>query len=417
MSQINVQSSSVVRPAAAAALKPAALPSAAAAAKPRLAWIDAIRWTVIAMVVLMHACVTYSGLGGWFYKEPGELGIGAQLAFPLYQTFAQAFFMGLLFFVSAAFVPASYDKKGFWRFLGERAFRLGIPSLVFMLVLDPLTNRIRELGTGGAVTWKAWLAGIPSHITSGSFLSASGPLWFAVALLLFCVVYALVRGAAGILGWKKAPAQALIPTPRGVHATAALLIIAIAVGSFLVRLVMPIGTSVMNMQLCYFTQYVVMFAVGLWAGRKGILNSIPRKTGMAWLKLSFAVGVPAWFLLLGFGGALSGKLDFFMGGLHWQSAAFSAWEAFFCVAVSIGLITLYRERMNARGRLAALFSDTSFSVYVFHAPILVAVSMALRPLHTFPLLKTGIAFTAAFLLSVCVAWVVRRIPGVRKVFA
>jgi uncharacterized membrane protein len=76
-----------------------------------MAYIDNIRWTVIAMVVLVHASVTYSGLGSWYYKEPAVLDLGPKLIFWMYTIFSQAFFMGLLFFVAAVFIPASYDKR------------------------------------------------------------------------------------------------------------------------------------------------------------------------------------------------------------------------------------------------------------------------------------------------------------------
>lgn len=147
----------------------------AAPAGARLAYIDTIRWTVIAMVVLMHACVA------------------STLLFSLYQTFAQAFFMGLLFFLAGTLVPGAYGRKGFVRFLADRPVRLGVPSLVFMLVLDPLTNIIREIATGVGFSWTAFLPGYRDFVLSGRFLSASGPLWFAVALLVFSIVYAVAR--------------------------------------------------------------------------------------------------------------------------------------------------------------------------------------------------------------------------------
>ncbi len=136
-------------------------PMTSGAEKPRMAYVDNIRWTVIAMVVLVHACVTYSGLGSWYYKEPAVLDLGAKLVFWMYSIFSQAFFMGLLFFVSATFMPGSYDKKGFARFIGERAFRLGIPALFFMLVLDPLTTLAREVGTGSLDSLPAALGRYP----------------------------------------------------------------------------------------------------------------------------------------------------------------------------------------------------------------------------------------------------------------
>jgi len=389
------------------------IPSISAGAKPRMAWIDNIRWTVIAMVVIVHSFVTYSGLGSWYYKEESVLDIGAKLVFWMYNIFSQAFFMGLLFFVAAAFVPASYDRKGFGRFVGERAFRLGIPALVYMLILDPVTNLIRDVGTGQFVSWPAALGKYPAYIASASFLGSSGPLWFAVALLVFSLVYAVARL---ILGAPKARAE-LSLTPKKVHIAAAIMMAVIAAGSFLIRLVQPVGTSWFNMQLCFFSSYIVLFVVGLWAGRRGLLMKLPRQAGMMWLKLAFIIGVPAWFLLLGLGGALSGSEQTFLGGLHWQAAGYAAWEAFFGVSMSIGLVTLYRDQANVRNRGTSLLSGTSFGIYTFHAPILVGVSVALRAFAMYPLAKAVLVAAIAFALSLGFAWVVRKVPGLGKVFA
>jgi surface polysaccharide O-acyltransferase-like enzyme len=191
----------------------------------------------------------------------------------------------------------------------------------------------------------------------------------------------------------------------------------IAAGSFFVRLVQPVGTSWYNMQLCFFPEYVVLFVVGLWAGRRGFLRALPRQAGMMWLKLAFIIGVPSWFLLLGLGGALTGSEQAFVGGMHWQAAGYAAWEAFFAVSVSIGLLTLYREKANVRNRGTGLLADTCFGIYVFHAPILVAVSMVLRTYTVYPLAKAAIAAAVAFALSLGFAWVVRKVPGLRRVFA
>jgi len=47
-----------------------------AQAKPRLAFIDNLRWVMIVLVVSMPAAVTYSHLGSWYFMEdpkPGPL--------------------------------------------------------------------------------------------------------------------------------------------------------------------------------------------------------------------------------------------------------------------------------------------------------------------------------------------------------
>ncbi len=207
------------------------------------------------------------------------------------------------------------------------------------------------------------------------------------------------------------------PTSRAVHVAAVALMAVMAAGSFFVRMAAPIGESWNNMQLCFFPQYILLFAIGLWAGRVGLLQSLPRQAGKLWFKLAFAVGVPAWFLLMGFGGALSGSVDAYGGGWTWQAGAYAAWEAFFCVAVSIGLITLYRERVNVNNRGTKLLSSTSFGIYVFHTPLLVGAAVLLRTATMYPLAKGLIIAVGAWVASLAVAWIVRRIPGIGKLFA
>ena len=140
------------------------------------------------------------------------------------------------------------------------------------------------------------------------------------------------------------------------------------------------------MQLCFFPEYIVLFVTGLWAGQRGFLRALPREAGMLWLKLSFAIGVPPGSCCWALAARSPATRRLFAGGLHWQAAGYAAWEAFFAVSVSIGLLTLYRERVNVRNRATGLLADTCFGIYVFHAPILVAVSMALR---TAALIRSG----------------------------
>jgi glucan biosynthesis protein C len=388
----------------------------------RMAFVDNVRWVVIIMVVLIHASVTYSGIGSWFYKEHAALDTASFLTFAFYESLSQAFFMGILFFLAGTFVPGAYDRKGFGRFALDRAIRLGVPTLIFMLVLDPLTRLIINLFSGQRPPFDAFLRGWLGVITSGHVVERTGPLWFALALLVFSVVYALVRlaaesfaGTSGSAASRHAAPRTL--TPRAIHLAAVGLVVLIGSGSFLVRLVQPIGTSVANMQLCFFTQYVVLFTAGLWAGRNGLLKTIPATAGAVWLKLALAVGVPAWFLLLGLGGAGVRGFDLFSGGWRWQAAGYAFWEAFFCVSVSLGLITLFRERVNGPSRATAFLSRTSFGVYSLHAPILVTVSLLLRAWAAYPLVKALVAGMTGFALSLAVAAIVRGTPGLRRIFA
>jgi glucan biosynthesis protein C len=82
---------------------------------PRLLFIDNIRWSMIVLVLSMHAADTYSPFGNWYYVDRQPTGLGTKIFFGVYQSFLQAFFMALLFFVAGYFSAAAYDRKGFMR--------------------------------------------------------------------------------------------------------------------------------------------------------------------------------------------------------------------------------------------------------------------------------------------------------------
>jgi glucan biosynthesis protein C len=105
------------------------------------------------------------------------------------------------------------------------------------------------------------------------------------------------------------------------------------------------------------------------------------------------------------------------GGWNFPAAAFAFWESFFCVAVIIGLIGVFKERFNAGRPSARFLSEQAFGVYVFHAPVLVAVARALKGVPLHPLTK--FAFVSVNVVPVCfaVSWAARRVGFLRKVFS
>jgi peptidoglycan/LPS O-acetylase OafA/YrhL len=383
------------------------MPGAVSAAD-RLAFVDNLRWVMIVLVVSMHSAVTYSHLGSWYFVEEPKPGLGMIVAFATYQTFLQAFFMGLLFFVAGYFVPTAFDRKGFGKFLRDRALRLGVPSLFFMLVIQPVTVYwlLREFADPSRPSLRHayW-----PYLSSGRFLGGSGPMWFAVALLLFSVAYGAIR----VISAKspKINPEGALPTDARVIGLASI----IGLATFLVRIVQPMGSSILNMQLCYFSQYITLFCVGIIAARRNWLLRIPYAFGRRWFSLALALGTVLWMALvfLIVQTHTEAKLS---GGLTWQSAAMSFWESFFCVAVCIGLIVLFREKFNCQGPLVQWLSANSFSVYLFHTPILIAITLAMRsfdaPKPVKFLCATALGVVFSYLAS---AFVFRKIPWLKRV--
>jgi surface polysaccharide O-acyltransferase-like enzyme len=375
----------------------------------RLLFIDNLRWVMIALVVTVHAAVTYSNIGSWYYTEPAMLSPLALLPFVFYETHLQAFFMGLLFFVDGYFVQGSFDRKGAERLLWDRAVRLGVPTAIYALVVNPgIVYYLMNFQRGEP--WPSLAQVYPRYLAHFWFVSGTGPMWFALALLIFTGIYTLAR--VGVGPRKSDLRSEALPN----HAAVLGVIGVISACTFLIRLVQPIGTNVLNMQLCFFPQYIGLFAAGLVAYRRDCLLRIPETLGLFWLKLALVAGPLFWVGMMAAGGAINGDFEPYKGGWHWQSAAYSLWESFFCVSACLGLLVVFRKHCNSQGRLARFLSDNAFAVYVFHAPIVIALSLAMRGLALHPLLKFVLlsmaGLTASYLVS---SLVVRRIPGLRRV--
>ncbi len=384
-------------------------PTVATVSRPRLLFIDNLRWTIIILVISMHAADTYSPLGNWYFVDRKPVSAAVLLTFAAWQMYLQSFFMALLFFIAGTLVPASFDRKGPLRFLRERAFRLGLPVLFYMFVLGPITEYYC------AHSWNSteptsfaneWV----KHIRNGEFLQESGPLWFCLALLIFSLVYVVLRvllpGKDGRDEYGQAPGTGKL----------AGFAIAMASLTFLVRLALPSGASFLNMHLGDFPQYILLFTAGILAARGQWLSKFSNSLGIRWLAIGLPVGFAAWFIILRAGGAFAGKDAAYSGGWHWQAGCLNLWESFTCVTMCYGLLVVFREAFNWQGGLAKFLSDNAFSVYVFHPPIVIMAARMLHYLPWPPILKfvilTCIGVVVSFALS---AAVFRRIPLLRRI--
>ena len=375
----------------------------------RLPWVDHLRTFVIVLVVNMHACVTFSHVGSWYYMRDPEPTLAAKFPFIVWQAQLQSFFMGLLFFLAGYFAHKSLARRGPGSFTRERLFRRGLPTLLYLLVIHPfilLGLNPWHYDFGPAAGYYA------SFVRTGRFLGSSGPMWFAFALLIFCMVLAAWRSAR--------PAQGPDPggtLPQGAPSAAGLLIFGAVLGAatFAVRLVQPVGTNVLNMQLCFFPQYIAFFAAGVVSARRGwflALAASAQARRAGWLAL---VGGPLVLSALMLAGTVSGSPPDFFGGWHWQALSLALWEQLTGVGMSVGLLALFSRIMNRETPLLRWLSDRAFGVYVLHPPILVALTMAYRSLPHDPILLTALLTVTGLAASFAVSAIAHRTPGLRSI--
>ena len=99
----------------------------------RLSYLDNLRVVLTALVVLHHAAVTYSHIPLWYYYEaPHD---DSATALDVFLALNQAYFMGFFFLIAGYFTPGGLDRKGVGRFARDRLVRLGIPLLLFVIVV------------------------------------------------------------------------------------------------------------------------------------------------------------------------------------------------------------------------------------------------------------------------------------------
>jgi glucan biosynthesis protein C len=380
-----------------------------AASGSRLLFVDNLRALMIVMVILVHLSITYGGAGSWCYKEVDRPDALTFSVLSIQNATFQSFFMGLLFLASGYFVPGSYDRKGGRRFVADRLLRLGIPLLCYDYVINLLVNYV--LIRAGVVGPPRSFAVLARNYWTELHIG-TGPLWFVETLLIFVLLYAGWR-----LAWGQPPQRAERDSYVPGHASLVALALGLGLGSFLVRIWLPVGWALhyLNLQLPFFPQYIVMFILGVLAYRHNWLSRLPGGLARPWLAVSVILVVVVFPLLTLLGGLLEGDLSKLAGGLYWQALAYALWEQTLGVGMTVALLLLFRERFNHQGTLARAASASSYTVYIIHAPIIVLFALAVRSVHLYPLLK--FAIVASIIIPACfvLAGLVRRLPAAQRI--
>jgi surface polysaccharide O-acyltransferase-like enzyme len=168
-----------------------------------------------------------------------------------------------------------------------------------------------------------------------------------------------------------------------------------------------------------------MFIAGIVAYRTNCFESMTSATGRRWLAAGLILGFIGWLILKYF----AGPYDFstftmkavntgkrVAGGLSWPAAYYAAWESFVAVAMTMGLLALFRDKLNSATGLANKMSASAFAVYMFHPPIIVAVALLMGPLDIMPVLKWALAVAISVPLCFLIAhYILLRIPLLNKI--
>lgn len=367
-------------------------------------FIDYIRVALTILVIIHHTAIGYGASGGWCYVTPETISGWPQLALSVMLTINQAYFMSLFFFISAYFMTDSYDRKGFSSFLKNRFLRLGIPLVVYCTLVNPtllyFIDVYRGFEPGSLFRY---------IIDSNIKYPNTSHLWFVFSLLVFETVYALYRK------YLKVKISITFPDIAPRNRQILFFVASMAAIAFVVRIFYPIGgRNFIGLQFGYFTLYTAFYLLGIIARRKNWLESMSLKTATGWFVaaiLAIPVVVFAWLSII----KDPSLMNEFIGGFHIRSFVLTSWEAIVCTGFCLFFLLAARKYLNRENRFITMLSVNSYSAYIIHPILVVIFTIILEPLRVAPFTKFMAVCVLAPVFCFAVSYLLRLIPGVKKI--
>jgi fucose 4-O-acetylase-like acetyltransferase len=368
--------------------KPAtAMPAPASAA--RRAYLDNLKVLLVAGVIVGHIFITYGDIGSWAYHEPST---NKAFLIPgaLFVVLGSLFAMGLFFLLAGLLTPRPLARKGPAGFLKDRVARLG-PPFLFLLLVFPV---VRWIGDGGGKTL-GWF--FRDQLRDPD----AGPLWFVFVLFLF---------SCGYVAWRfvRPRRTALRPWHASILTGMAA---GIAVATFVVRLQYRVDShQFLVTHVWQWPQCLGLFLFGIACAENRWLDPVPDRLrrGAGWSALA---GISATVAAIAFNVA---PRDAFGGGPTWPAALVAVCEGIIATGFSIWILGTFQRRFDQAGPLARALGRAAFGAYVLQAPIGVSLARLAHPLALAPELKFLIIAPAALGASFGLAWLLTRVPGVKR---
>jgi Acyltransferase family len=381
----------------------------AIAAPVRITAFDRARTFITLLVLLHHSVVNYTHFGSGDKMR--------WLGFDLVVLFNDSFFMACMFFISGLFVRDSLARRGSANFLGNRAWRIGVPFLISIFVLMPFAYyptflRYHLPGTTDFNFFHFWW----HTLTIGPW--PSGPSWFLWVLLALDAIAAAV--------WSMAP-RALEALGRPIFALryrpgfafAAFLVFSIIV-YLPMRLIfgdaswlepggypLPIQTSRILLYAGYFFAGVGVGAINLRAGPLAQNGELASRWKV-WL--GFALAFYGAILLLVY--AHHNWIANFNSPPLWWRTAYGLAFALFSAAMTFAVPAFYLCFEKSSLRLLDALRPSAYGIFLVHYIFIIWLQYVMYDLSFPAFVKFAIVFAGTLSLSWALIVLLRKIPVV-----
>jgi glucan biosynthesis protein C len=367
----------------------------------RIPAFDHLRVFVIFLVVLHHAVMAYctgghAARGGDYTNATAPVVDPAQWSGFNFMVMANdGFFMPLMFLLAGLFVRPSLARKGLGRYLADRALRLGVPLLVGIVTVVPISYFISYQQSGGTADFATFWARM---VTAGPW--PSGPLWFVGALLVIDTATALILSRDSVrLGLRRLLA-ALDRRPKAVWFLAFLALSTLVflpavtlLGASLWLTAGPFGIQASRIGL-----YAFFFVAGVIVGAGRLAASFDDR----WLR---------WSVLA----VLAATLFFAPHDAPWPAVVDGMVMLLFCVTMAVGLLALALRFGHSRSTVGDSLCGNAYGIYLLHYPIVLWIQYGLLRVPIGPVGKGLLTLSSGFALSWLAASLLRRMPGVARI--
>jgi hypothetical protein len=386
-------------------------PNHQAAAATRIVAFDRARTFITLLVLLHHSVVNYTHFGN------GDK--ARWLGFDLVVLFNDSFFMACMFLISGLFVCQSLTNRGASSFVGNRAWRLGIPYLLSIFVLMPIAYyptflRYHLPGTTDFNFFHFWW----HTLTIGPW--PSGPAWFLWVLLAFDAITALLwllapRAIKG-LGW----------AVNRLRYRPGFAFVAFLVFSVIVYLPMRLwvgdaawlepGGYPLPIQTSRIFLYLGYFLVGVGIGAMDLRSGIFAENGELAARWNIWLAVALVFygaILLLVYAHHNWVADFNSPPLWWE-VGYGLAFALFSGAMAFAEPGMFLRFARTPLRLLDAIRPSAYGIFLVHYIFIIWIQYAVYDPPLSPFVKAAIVFAGTLAASWATVFALRKIPFVAR---
>jgi hypothetical protein len=364
--------------------------------------------------------VTYGGRGSWYYyatlNEVLPYDVFTIITLYMIAGFAAILLpsiMGLFFLMGGYFTPKSLERKGVSSFWKERILRLGIPVLLYVLLINPVFYYL--LAEMGILPWSSslqatsfveyYLGNFQSLPSFLNFMTTFSITWFLVVLMIFTVVYTVWSKLTKIESIRQSIPEEL-PIPKFIY----LFLLALGFGmlSFVIRVAFPIEEWQLGLPIGYMIQYFMMFGVGVVAVRYEWFKQMTRHHVKIWTITIFIVVMLYFTYFFVFVGVESDYTVFF-GGPNPEALVFALVDNIICMGMIFILLKVFYAKFNSGGTVQKILADNSYLVYLIHPFVVLPISISIATWYLSPLIKLAIVVPVSIIVCYLISYLIMRL--------